>query len=116
MALSRTKPITSSPGLNPVVAAPACSTTPARSQPGGHGEEGVHERIRGSALECQIRRVEGRCLDPHQNEIVEHLRIWDIHDFEDLGSAEVLVLNDFHGCAFRVVYTVKLTRVSTREQ
>ncbi|GAA2524041.1 hypothetical protein GCM10010276_89100 [Streptomyces longisporus] len=56
-----------------------------------------------SALERQIRRVERRRLDPHHNEIGEHLRIRNIDDFKDLGSAETLVLNGFHSSAFRDV-------------
>ena len=95
---------------------------PGQIPPGGHREEGVHQGIRGSGLESQIRRIERRCLDSHQHEIGEHLRIRNVDDFKDLGSAEALVLNGFHSCAFRGASggmntpgrrTTKLNRAST---
>lgn len=76
---------------------------PGQVPSGCHREEGVHERIRVSGLEGQVRRVERGCLDSHQHEIGEHLRIRNVDDFKDLGTAETLVLNGFHSSASRDV-------------
>jgi hypothetical protein len=72
----------------------------ARQVPSGNDRKpGLHETLAQTGLKCDVGRIEGRGLHPHQYGVLGQFRVRQVAVFEDFRAAEAMIKHPLHRSA-----------------